>query len=241
MYHIAICEDDSVLRNQIVQTLSTHPRREDFVLHEFEHGEDLLANLQSGASYLLLILDIEMGAVNGVTLGTILRQELKDPVTQILYISAYDSYAMELFNVQPLNFLKKPLDPDQLFSCVTQVLEFAPALDATLTFFFSKQAKRVLLREIRYLESYHRKLTIHTLRGDFISSQRLSELRGQLPYPTFFQIHQSFMVNDRYVRHIQYDKLTMDNGLELSISQAYRREVRDLLFHGIPQGRPIHN
>ena len=52
----------------------------------------------------------------------------------------------------------------------------------------------------------------------------------------FLRIHQSFLVNTLYVRRIQYDRLTLDDGTELPISQSYRRVVRGRLLRWTPGG-----
>lgn len=237
MYQIAVCDDDEMIRAHIARVLAAHPCWKDFSVVEFPSGEKLLDSLRTGQTFFLLILDIELQDQNGVTVGKLLREELRDNATQILYISAHTKYAMELFDVRPLNFLVKPLDDKKLFACVTQALELAPKLDAALTIFFGKQAQRIPLREIRYLESYHKRLTIHTTKGNYICHQRLTDVFSSLPQPDFFQIHQSFVVNDRYVRRIHYDRLTLDDETELSISQNFRKQVRTLMFRRIPKKR----
>ena len=63
-----------------------------------------------------------------------------------------------------------------------------------------------------------------------------TQVLSALPQPDFFQIHQSFVVNDRFVRYIRYDRLSLDDGTELSISQHFRKQVRELLFRRIPKG-----
>lgn len=239
MYRIAVCDDEEGIRAQILRILSVHPCRGDFTVTEFSGGEALLDSLRAGQTFFLLILDIELQDQSGVAVGKLLREELRDHATQVLYISAHTKYAMELFDVRPLNFLTKPLDEGKLSACVTQALELAPKLDAALTVFSGKQAQRIPLREIRYLESYHKRLTIHTTQGDYSSAQRLADVFSSLPQPDFFQIHQSFVVNDRYVRHIRYDRLSLDDGTELSISQNFRKEVRALIFRRLPKERGI--
>ena len=240
MYRIAVCDDEEAVRAQIIRVLSAHPRRDSFSVVEFSSGEALLESLRAGQTYLLLILDIQLQGQNGVTVGRLLREELKDNTTQVLYISAHTQYAMELFDVRPLNFLTKPLNEEKLSACVTQALDLAPGLDEALTLRVGKQALRIPLREIRYLESYQKRLTIHTIHGDYTCAQRLSSVFAGLPQPEFFQIHQSFVVNDLYVHCIRYDRLTLDDGTELSISQNFRKKVRELVFRGTPKRGDAH-
>lgn len=118
----------------------------------FPSGEALLESLRAGQTLFLLILDIELQAQNGVTVGNLLREELGDNATQVLYISAHTQYAMELFDVRPLNFLTKPLDEKKLSACVTQALELAPGLDDGTELSISqhsrKQVRELLFRRI---------------------------------------------------------------------------------------------
>lgn len=65
---------------------------------------------------------------------------------------------------------------------------------------------------------------------------RFSCVARQLPEQFFLRIHQSFLVNTLYVRRIQYDRLTLDDGTELPISQSYRRVVRGRLLRWTPGG-----
>lgn len=240
MYSIAVCDDEPAIRRQIMEMLHAHPDRDGFLVSEFSNGEALLERLRAGENFFLVILDIELGAKSGIEIGKVLREELEDNSTQILYLSAYDQYAMELFDMRPLNFLLKPVDPEKFSACVTKALKLAPFLDAALTIFPDKQAQRVPLREIRYLESYNKRLTIHTTQGDYTCAQRLAQVMEQLPQPQFFQIHQSFAVNNHYVRRIQYDRLMLDDGMELSISQSYRKQVRQMIFQRIPSQQALH-
>lgn len=235
MYQLAVCNDDAAIRAQITRILDAHPQRDAFRVVEFPDSQSLLAGLRAGQSFFLLILGIELQGHNGVTVGKVLREELRDNTTQILYISASTRYAMHLFDVRPLNFLTRPLDEGKLSDCVTQALELVPKQDETLTVRSGRQARRIPLREIRYLESYNKRLTIHTTQGDCTCTQRLAQVLSVLPQPDFFQIHQSFAVNGRYVRRVRYDRLALDDGTVLSISQHFRKQVRELLFRRTPR------
>lgn len=233
MYQIAVCDDDEASRAQIVRVLAAHPRREDFSVAQFSSGEDLLDRLRKGHSFFLLILDIILPDQSGVAVGKFLREDLQDNATQILYISAHTEHAMELFDVRPLNFLLKPLDEEKLSACVTLALELAPGMNNALTIRMRAQSQRIPLEEIRYVESYHKQLTIHTTQGDYTCHQQLTKMASCLPQPEFFQIHQSFVVNGRHIRCIRYNRLTLDDGTELSISQNFRKQVRELISRHI--------
>ena len=77
----------------------------------FYSGESLYnAIAKQGYIFDLILLDIELMMMNGVQVGQKIREELNNDIVQIVYISGKESYAMELFDIRPLNFLIKPVD-----------------------------------------------------------------------------------------------------------------------------------
>ena len=84
----------------------------DFDVDIFLTCEDLYERLQSSMGYHLIFLDIEFPNMNGVDLGKKIRGRIGDIRTQIGFISAKDSYAMELFSVHPFDFIIKPVSKE---------------------------------------------------------------------------------------------------------------------------------
>ena len=128
MYRIAVCDDNPEILTQVCTTLSGSPLGKELELTPFHSGAALAAALRSGARFALLILDIELDTVDGVAIGRLLREELRDSVTQLLYISGQQQYAMALFDTRPLNFLLKPLDEAKLLDCVVQAIRLSLSL-----------------------------------------------------------------------------------------------------------------
>ena len=108
----------------------------------------------------LLILDIELDTVDGVAIGRLLREELRDSVTQLLYISGQQQYAMALFDTRPLNFLLKPLDEAKLLDCVVQAIRLSRPEEAVLTVLVERTPRALPTQAIRYIESYHKRITV---------------------------------------------------------------------------------
>ena len=116
MLRIAICDDDKELCIELKSMLNEISKNtgEAFEISVFCNGEGLCDSLMSGNRFNLIFLDIELCEINGVEVGKKIREELNDEITQIVYISAKESYAMELFDIRPLNFLVKPLKIEKL-------------------------------------------------------------------------------------------------------------------------------
>lgn len=233
MFRIAVCDDSPETRVQIKAVLERHTYTDYFSLSLFPNGESLCTALSEGTRFELVILDIELSDVDGIIIGQYLRQMLGDNSVQILYISQHPEYAMELFDLRPLNFLLKPLNEAKLLRCVDEALTLFGKGNVGFSFIAQKQIFRIPLQDIRYFESCGRKLRIHTGHETYTCYQKLSDAMAGLPYPTFFRIHQSFVVHSLYLSHLQYDTLVMDDGVTLPISQPYRKSIRALLLDGV--------
>jgi two-component SAPR family response regulator len=66
----------------------------------------------------LIFLDIELGDMLGVDVGRYIRNKLNNYFMEIVFISAYDKYDRELFDLQPLNFLRKAINEESIENCI---------------------------------------------------------------------------------------------------------------------------
>lgn len=66
----------------------------------------------------MFFLDIEIEFMNGVQVGRFIREKLQDDNTLIVYMSSYTKYAMELFEVRPMDFLIKPLNEKKIIKAL---------------------------------------------------------------------------------------------------------------------------
>ncbi len=116
MYRVGICDDDKVLCSLLeeqIQGLSADISVK-FEIEVWYSGESLERDLKKGVGLDLLFLDIELLQKNGIEIGAFIRDEMEDTDTHIVYISSKQGYAMELFKMQPLEFLVKPISVARL-------------------------------------------------------------------------------------------------------------------------------
>ena len=227
MYRIGICDDDKILCGELEEML--YRAAEDLsVKAEVEvwySGESLLSDLQKGTSLELLFLDIELVQQNGVAVGSFIRNEMADMETHIVYISGRESYAMQLFRIQPLDFLIKPISADRLREVVDRSLK--QRQNTSLCFEYQKGGSvfRIPTKDIVCFMSEDKKIRAVTRTGQEAFYGKLKKIAEDLP-PDFMMIHQSYIINRRYVREYAYDAVTMLDGTVLPISKPYRKEIR---------------
>ena len=74
----------------------------------------LFSNIEEEGLFDILFLDIELGFETGIEVGAKIRSNLKNETMQIVYVSAKEEYAIQLFDIRPMNFLVKPINYKKL-------------------------------------------------------------------------------------------------------------------------------
>ncbi len=225
VFCVAICDDEEVVCGQIESFLEPLVAEGQVRTDVFYSGEKLYQELAKGRRYDLIFLDIEFEAMDGVELGRKIREELQDETIHIVYISAKQTYAMELFQIRPLNFLTKPLLQSKVIDNVEKAMRLSRRYNDSFVFHKNKQQYREFYGEILYFESKGRKIHIHTKRGTHEFYGKLNEIEEAAPND-FIRIHQSYLVNNTYVKKWTYEEAYLANGTKLSISQLYRKSAR---------------
>ena len=230
MFRIAVCDDNVAVCGAIENIVDAFFKTETipYEIDSFQSGEELLKELNEHARYDLIYLDIELVQLNGVAVGRYIRENLLDDYTQIAFISAKSSYALELFQVRPIHFLIKPFTPRQVVGILEKAMELQGRQIKIFSYKTGKVENRIPYKDIIYFSSEGKKIIIHMRNGNDAFYGKLSELN--LPETEFIQIHKSFIVNKQYVTRFKFDIVLLTNEEELPISRAYRKTVRENLM-----------
>ena len=227
MYRIGICDDDKILCADLEEQL--YALSKEMVLKVeidvWYSGESIQNDLQKGIELDLLFLDIELVQENGITVGKFIRNEMEDMQTHIVYISSKEGYAMQLFKVQPLDFLIKPVSVEQLKEVLMRSVKQKSRLDAYFEYQKGNSVFRIPIKDIAYFTSMDKKIVIVKKDGEEEFYGKLKNIAENLPVE-FIMIHQSYIINQVYVREYSYETVKMVNGENLNISKPYRKETR---------------
>lgn len=162
MYKIGICDDDkilcSVLEEQIYELSKEIELKVD--VEVWYSGESIQNDLKKGIELDLLFLDIELVQKNGIAVGNFIRNEMENMQTHIVYISSKESYAMQLFKVQPLDFLIKPVSAENIREVLIRSVKQKSSADACFEYQKGNSVFRVPIRNIAYFMSMDKKIII---------------------------------------------------------------------------------
>ncbi len=231
MIRVAVCDDIHEAVSEITGYLMEYQQLKNLRLDitSFFNAEDLWEHLKSNHCD-LIILDIELVKMNGVELGHLIRTELDDHITSIIYISALDTYYKQLYDVQPLNFLPKPIDKQKLFDMIDLAIRLLDDKNHIFAFKDKNGSHRLRIKEILYFESFAHDLKIVAANENYEFRASMSEIMDELSDFGFMQVHRSYIVNYDQIKSIKYEELIMANGDAIPISRNKRKETREALM-----------
>lgn len=233
MYNIGICDGGINMCAYIEDVLLMYAKKNKLKIEirVWYAGEVLCTYLQQGGHLDILFLGIELFELSGIEVGHFIRNKMEDRGMQIIYISGETAYAHRLFKSQPMDFLVKPITQQQIEDSMNLAVKLIEKSMEKFEFQNGREYYYIAYGEIIYFESIGRKIKIVTAGADKEFYGGIGDLNKKLP-KEFFQIHQSYVVNKIHVFRYTYEMVEMDNGTMLSISKAYRKQVRGKLIKG---------
>lgn len=230
MLKVAVCDDVQEFVTQITGYLIEYQKINNqwIEILPFFNAEDLWEYLKNNSCD-LIILDIELVNMNGVELGHLIREKLNDHTVNIIYVSAMDTYDRQLFDVQPLNFLSKPINKDKLYKTIDLAISLTEGNDHIYAFKDKNGSHRIKIKNILYFESFGHDFRMITESGHYAFRASLLEIMNELSRFNFIHVHRSYIVNYEHISSIKYENLIMTNGASIPISRNKRKEIRDTL------------
>ena len=230
MFKIAVCDDVASVCNELktmIMDMKNDLICKEITIDTFYSGEALIDNIKEENLYDLIFLDIELGKINGVEIGHIIRKQMEDYVTKIIYISSKDIYDRQLFDVQPLHFLKKPIDSKKVFDDIQLAMKISEKENRNFEFKSFRNTIKVPYRDILYFESRGRKVFLMGTKSNYTFYGNINSLEEVLP-KFFIHPNRSYFVNYEFVTCFKFEELIMTDGSVIPISRNKRKEIREL-------------
>ena len=210
IYRIAVCDDCAADRDYIANLARQWAESRGHLaeLAGFVSAESFLFQYSDKNDYDILLLDIEMGAMDGVSLARRLRRE--NETVQIVFVTGYSDYISEGYEVDALHYLMKPVREDKLFAVLDRAAGRLNKAERALTLELGGETVRVALRHIRYVDVRLNYVTVHA-KEDYTVKKPLSELAAALD-ERFYRVGRSAIVNLSCVSRITKTDITLSDG-----------------------------
>lgn len=168
----------------------------------------------------LAFLDIDMGDYNGIDIARELYNVRPDAV--IVFVTNYIEYAPSGYEVNAFRYVLKSSVEEKLPKIVLLALDEYKNRHRTVSFMISSESVDVPVKNILYLESNHRIITmhlIHHIRECFQFYSSITRMETTLAPIGFLRIHKCYLVNMEYIESLQYGKVCLKNSIELPVSK----------------------
>lgn len=177
----------------------------------------------------LVFLDIEMPEMSGLEL----LSNLKNP-PKIVIVSAYEQYALKGYEFDVVDYLLKPASFDRFLKSVNRVHDLLQMEEKeTNDYLFvksDKQLKRILFKDILFIESMENYVVIQTLSCKEIVYTTLKQLYKSLPPDMFKQIHRSYIINIDQINAIDGNIINI-NSYKIPIARNFKDEIFNLIIN----------
>ena len=223
-YHIALCDDDAVQREYLADLVSAWAAEAglDVRLALFPSGEAFLA--RDLGQFSILLLDIEMPGMDGITLARGVRERNETAV--IVFITGYAEYIAEGYDVSALHYLMKPVDKSKLFSVLEKAVK---TLDKNGKLLPLELGGELVMLPLRYIEVQGNYVTFHGKQA-YKVKMPLVEARALLD-ERFFRTGRSFLVNLHYVRKVTKTDVYLATGEQIPLSRGLYESINRALIH----------
>lgn len=217
-YRIAVCDDSAADREYTASLVRAWAAETGSQIHIslFSSGENFLFRAEDEGSFDILLLDIEMGAMDGVALAKKLRQ--KNETLQIVFITGYSDYIAEGYEVSALHYLMKPVKKEKLFSVLTRAAEKLRKDEKALHLEAGGLLVRIPIYTIRYADVQGNHVTVHASQ-DFTAKMTLSELEKGLD-DRFYRVGRSAIVNLTKISRVTKTEILLQDGTTVPLPRG---------------------
>ena len=250
-----IVDDEPPARRNLRALLKDIPDIE--IVKECGNGRDAVASIRALQPE-LVFLDVQMPEMNGFE---VLEALTDHPLPGIIFVTAYDQYALKAFEVSALDYLLKPFDDARFHKALAQARrqieqqdaselghkllallgtrEIKPGATRYLSRLMVKSAGRVIFirsDEIDWIEAYDNYVRLHVNGRSHLLRQTMNELEGVLNPEQFARIHRSVIVNLDRVKelrpHVNEHLVVLRDGSELKLSRTRKEWLERWLIGG---------
>ena len=239
MLKAVLIDDDESNLSSLSEKISNHCKQVQ-IIARCDNPEDGIRAIDELKPD-IVFLDIEMPQMNGF----VLLQQLTNKNFELIFVTAYDHYAIKAIRSCALDYLVKPVEVEDLKSAVAKAAELrnktlpSSQLDLLIDHLQKKQPKLltiptsdglqfISIEDIIYLEANDNYSNIYlSTNQKFLVSRTLKDFEELLPADVFIRIHHSSIVNkfyvDKYIRG-EGGQVVMRNGNVLDVSKRKKSD-----------------
>lgn len=224
-----IIVDDEPLARGEMRSLIDETAKID-VLGEFSNALSALEFLKDNEVD-LIFLDIEMPMVTGLEFAEMLPKR-----SLIIFTTAYAQYALKSYELEAVDYLLKPIDPQRLEKAIDKAVLYTGLLSKdtvkntvesnSADFLFIKADRRfykISFADIKFIEGLKDYVVIHTRQQKLITAMNLKTIHQKISGDSFIRVSKSYVVNVDYIDSFDNHNIYIEDA-EIPLGEVYRSE-----------------
>ncbi|BAR06462.1 two-component response regulator [Scardovia inopinata] len=231
LYKIAICDDSADTRLYVESLVRRWGRQtdHDIQIMSFPSAESFLFHYEDDHSMDIILLDIEMAGMDGLSLARELRKS--NDLVQIVFVTGYSEYIEEGYDVSALHYLVKPLKKEKLFSVLDRAVGKLHKNEQVLTLEAGSEVQRIPVYQIVSVGVRRNYVTIHAAH-DYTVKMTLSQVARNLD-DRFYRVGRSDIVNLTKILRVTTTDIYLDDGTTIPLPRgAYEGVNRAIIGLG---------
>lgn len=172
----------------------------------------------------LIICDIEMTPISGLEF----IKNLNNPPL-VIFVTAHQSYALDCYEVSPLDFLVKPIEPPRFFKSIEKARQrLTEAPEAIEPYFYiweNKAYVQIHYKDVLYIKAEGNFVQIVTPEQVFMPAGTITKLEEKLKPDIFLRVHRSFLVHRNAIAKVGRNEVVLRAGQEIPIGDQYRNKI----------------
>ncbi len=206
---IALCDDETACHAATKKLLAEYAQKTSlfsYTLSCFSSGGELLDYIDANHPFDIYILDIIMPDINGIRLGSTLREQNDEGL--IIYLTSSPDFAVESYNTDALHYLLKPIDESHFFQCMDKAVNHLNrSLNETICIKTPGSTRIVLIHTILYAVRMNRHIRYYLNDNTVIDSVTINgtfqnAVSPLISHHGFLMVGSSYVVNLSYVTEI---------------------------------------
>lgn len=230
MLRIAICDDIKADCDRMYDYVQDYLLERNLVaeVRKYNHPDSMLTDGESFHPN-IYILDIVMPMVTGIEAAREVRWNQQD--AQIIFATSEKSFALEAYDVNPINYILKPVDKDKLEQTLSRAISnINPEDDKSIVVKIKGGLATIRIHNILYVDCNNHKVTFHLLSNDTISTPTLrigfaEYIDGLLSNDIFVRCHESIVVNISAIDKLMKSEIELRNKEKIPVSRHRYAEI----------------
>lgn len=228
MINIAICDDEKVMLKRIKELVSDFfcSKNMEIRIFMFSSGKELL---NSDKDIDILFLDIQMKQLDGIETAKRMRNKCYNGF--LIFITVLKELVFQSFEVQPFDYLLKPIEYDNFKSTMERLMLSLKNSDKEkLLIQRGNESSIISFGEIIYCEIIDRKIYLHLRSSDVIDYyDRIENLETKLD-SRFFRCHRSYLLNMQYLISYKNGVAYMEGNHQIPVSRLRSKEFSNVIL-----------